>query len=395
MRVVLISDAFPPMRTSAAIQLRDLCNSFVEHGHIPTILIPDPKINNKWQIEDMDGLKIVRLKTFRMKDINYIQRTIAEFLMPFLMLRNLSKSPLAEEIWDGVIWYSPSIFLTPIAHVLRKRSGCKSYLIIRDIFPQWAIDMKLMRKGLPYLFFKAIANYQYSVADTIGVQTEGNIKYIPKNKLSENTDIEVLQNWLNKSPKASCSISLEKSNLANRKIFVYAGNMGVAQKTEVFLDLAEKLYNRNDIGFVFVGRGSNLDNLKKTTKKKNLDNVLFFDEINSEELPELFCQCDVGLVALDPKHRTHNIPGKFLSYVQNGLPVLATVNPNNDIIDIINQNKVGYVDSSDSIESLSKKALLLLENISEDKNIKSRCKRLYERLYSPRTAIKQIIHALS
>ena len=76
MRVVLISDAFPPMRTSAAIQLRDLCNSFVEHGHIPTILIPDPKINNKWQIEDMDGLKIVRLKTFRMKDINYIQRTI-------------------------------------------------------------------------------------------------------------------------------------------------------------------------------------------------------------------------------------------------------------------------------------------------------------------------------
>jgi hypothetical protein len=85
--------------------------------------------------------------------------------MPFAMLCQFRKSLLASERWDGVVWYSPSIFHGPLASALKKSSGCQGYLIVRDIFPEWAVDMGLMRRGLPYRFFDAAARYQYSVAD--------------------------------------------------------------------------------------------------------------------------------------------------------------------------------------------------------------------------------------
>src|SRR5690606_5136218 len=111
------------------------------------------------------------------KDIGYLRRTLAEMMMPFAMRRNLGKSPLAARRWEGVIWYVPSIFHGPLAHSLKRASGCRGYLIVRDIFPDWAVDMGLMGRGVAYRFFNAVARYQYSLADVIGVQTDGNRAY--------------------------------------------------------------------------------------------------------------------------------------------------------------------------------------------------------------------------
>ena len=87
-----------------------------------------------------------------------------------------------------------------------------------------------------------------------------------------------------------------------------------------------------DVGFVFVGRGTDLVRLKTQSEHRELTNILFFDEIEPDEIPGLYAQCDIGLLSLDKKHKTHNIPGKFLSYMRAGLPVLASVNKDNDII---------------------------------------------------------------
>ena len=175
MRLALIADTFPPYRTSGAVQLRDLSREFARQGHELTVMLPNSEQNCPWIMEEMDGVKVLRLKAPKIKDVGYVRRTFGELLMPFAMLRQLRKSPLAFERWDGVIWYAPSIFHGPLAKTLKDRSKCAGYLIIRDIFPEWAVDMGLMGRGLPYRFFDAIARYQYSVADIIGVQTPGNL----------------------------------------------------------------------------------------------------------------------------------------------------------------------------------------------------------------------------
>ncbi len=395
MQIALIADAFPPLRTSGAVQLRDLSREFRNQGHEITVILPSSEIEHSWLLEGIENVQVLRLRAPKTKDVNYIRRTFAEFFMPFFMRRNLNKSPLAKERWDGIVWYSPSIFHGPLVRAIKVASNCKSYLIIRDIFPQWAVDVGLMSsRGLIYHFFNTVARYQYSVADIIGVQTPGNLNYFKKWVSGGNRQLEVLQNWLFDSPAIKCSICLSNTKLAGRKIFVYAGNMGVAQGVGAFLDLAELFQERLGVGFLFVGRGSDAAKLAEDARLRRLNNVLFYDEIHPDEIPGLYAQCAVGLVALDPKHRSHNIPGKFLTYMQAGLPVLARINSGNDLVEIIKKNNVGRVIVDKERNSLVTQASELLDVIEVDRNVKDRCRNLYLELFSPEMAVKQIVYAL-
>lgn len=394
MKVALIADTYPPLRTSGAVQLRDLSREFSRQGHAVTVILPVAEQTVPWSFEDVDGVQVLRLRAPRIKDVGYMRRTIAEFLMPFFMRRNLLKSPLANVLWDGVVWYSPSIFHGPFVQFLKDRSCCKAYLIIRDIFPEWAVDMGLMGRGLAYRFFDAIARYQYFVADVIGVQTPGNKGYFNTWLQKPNRKLEVLQNWLDKPAQIRCSIRVNETALAGRKIFVYAGNMGVAQRMGVLLDLAEKLRANPDVGFLFVGRGSDAEKLKASAQQRGLDNTMFFDEIHPDEIPDLYAQCAVGIVALDPRHKSHNIPGKFLTYMQSGLPVLANINSGNDLAELIREEKVGQVCESSRLDELVRLSEVLLRQIKEDLGLPARCRALFEREYSVSKAVKQIVGAL-
>lgn len=395
MRIALIADTFPPLRNSGAVQLRDLAREFVRQGHELTVLLPGAIQSERWCLEMFDGARVLRLKAPKTKDVGYVRRTLAELLMPFSMLRNLHKSPLADETWDGVIWYSPSIFHGPLARSLKEKSGCPGYLIVRDIFPEWAADMGLMGRGLPFQFFRAIARYQYAVADVIGVQTAGNEVYFDAWRRRPGRRLEVLQNWLDEPARIKCSIRIDETRLVGRKVFVYAGNMGVAQGMSILIDLAEQMSDREDIGFLFVGRGSHVDGLKTSVRQRQLENVIFFDEISPDEIPSLYEQCAAGIVSLDHRHQSHNIPGKFLTYMQSGLPVLANVNAGNDLASLIIGNEVGQVCQSNDLEELKRLSQELVVQIDADIGMSARCKALFESHFAVQTAVKKIISALS
>lgn len=394
MQLVLVADTFPPLRTSGAVQLRDLSREFVRQGHQLTVLLPAHDQHEPWRLEQLDGVQVLRLKAPRTKDVGYIRRTLAELAMPFAMLRNLKRSPLANSRWEGVVWYAPSIFHGPLVSALKKSSKCKSYLIIRDIFPEWAVDMGLMGRGLPYRFFDAVARYQYSVADVIGVQTPGNKTYFDQWQQQPRRRLEVLQNWLDEPTQAKCPIRIDETPLAGRKVFVYAGNMGVAQGMDILLDLAEKLLARPDVGFLFVGRGSEAARLRLAAQTRKLHNVVFFDEIHPDEIPDLYAQCSVGIVALDPRHKSHNIPGKFLTYMQSGLPVLANVNAGNDLAKMIRDKQVGQVCESNSIDELLHLTHTLLATVHAEEELPNRCKQLFAREFAVRKTVQQITASL-
>jgi len=392
--IVLIADVFPPLRSSGAVQLRDLSLEIIRQGHKVIVMIPSNDIEEAWSLEDMEGVGVLRLKAPQTRDTGYVRRTINEFLMPFYMLYNLRKSSLSNMRWDGIIWYSPTIFLGPIVKSLKKASGCRSYLIVRDIFPDWAVDMGLLNRGLLYRFFKRIERYQYSIADVIGVQTPANLPLFDFWASATKKRVEVLQNWLAEAPDIGCSISIADSPLAGRTIFVYAGNMGVAQGMAILIDLAEGLQDRHDIGFIFVGRGSDADVLRDDVKARGLENVIFRDEIAPSEIPGLYAQCHIGIVALDPRHKTHNLPGKFLTYMQGGLPVLASINLGNDLAKIIESEAVGRVCLDHSVETLCNLALELVDETRKDANVSARCLSLSAKLFTPESAVKQIKAAL-
>lgn len=397
MRLLIIADAFPPMRTSAAVHMNELAIELIEQFHEVTVLVPAPLNNESFSIINTNGFRTILIRTPKVKDIGYIRRTIAEFVSPYIMYYWIKRSEIFNEKFDGIVWYSPSIFFGYLIFKLKKAFNCKTYLILRDIFPDWAIDLGLMKKRLPYYLLKMVEFYQYQVADCIGVQAPGNLKYFESVPLRIfRSKVELLWTWVKPAlVTRKCSIDLKNTHLKDKIIFVYSGNMGVAQDFDLIFELIE-LFNRNDgVGFLFVGRGSELSRLRHKAEALSLFNVLFFDEIDPIEIPSLYSQCHVGIVALDPRHKSHNIPGKFLSYMSAGLPVLARLNMNNDLIKIIDENNVGASYCGDNPIQFKFIADSMLAKINKNNLYSVNCKKLAKNIFSSEKAVQQIIKALS
>lgn len=392
MRIALVADSYPPLRTSGAVQLRDLSQEFKRQGHDVSVLVPSSELRTSWALEELDGVQVLRLAALPTKDIGYMRRTLGELMLSTMMLRGLRKSPLANVKWDAVVWYSPTIFLGQLVGALKKQSGARSYLILRDIFPEWAVDMGLLKKGPIYSFFKFFERLQYSMADVIGVQSPSNLEYLAAWAQQPGRRLEVLQNWLAPASNMGCSISVNDGPLAGRRIVAYAGNMGIAQGMDMVVSLASRLKHRKDIGFLLVGRGSDVTRLKALAAEQALDNVAFHDEIEPKEIPGLLAQVHVGLVMLDPRHKTHNVPGKFITYMQAGLPVLARINQGNDLAKLISEERVGRAYVGSSVDDFCGAAIAVCDAPDKDE-MAIRARALSDRLYSSKAAVEHIVAA--
>lgn len=397
MRIAIVADCYPPMKSSAAVMIKDLTQEFLNQGCQPMVIVPDPLASSTITKNFENGVEVIRVLCPSTKDITYVRRAISEFYMPFAMIRSLKKTKAIEANIDAVVWYSPSIFHGPLVNYLKKKYNCRTYLILRDIFPQWAVDLGLMKRGIAYKALKIIENYQYSIADKIGIQSKSNLNYFSKNYPDLLKKTEVLHNWISeiKSNNSYCSISINETILAGRKIFVYAGNMGKAQDISSFLDVIKEIdATRNDIGFVFVGRGTESKLIRQKINNDSISNALIFDEIKNSEIPNLYKQCNFGLVFLDQRHKTNNIPGKFISYIHHGLPVAAFINEGNDLFDLIKNKRLGVAfEGIKKIEAING-ILNIVDNADIEGINSDNCRSTAKEIFSTVIATKQIIKSI-
>ena len=394
MKIALVCHFYPPNRTSCAVQMRDLACELLSLGHEPIVYVPGDNIYSGSNFSVIDGVQVCQLASFKFTQVSVLRRGIAELLMPFTMLLSLFGTRFSSSKVDLVIWYSPSIFFGPFVWFLKVRSSCKGYLILRDIFPEWLLDLGLIKKGPVYYFFKCVAQLQYSVADKIGVQSSSNVDYFYESVYSNYKKIHVLNNWLSEKRDDIGSPLTAESIFPGRKVFVYIGNMGIAQDMTILIDLAEHLQNDKRVGFLFVGRGTEKNKLEKRAKEMSLSNVFFHEEIDPKYIPKLLKGCTVGLVALHPDHQSHNIPGKFLSYLQAGLPVLARINTHTDLEYIILNEELGEVYSGYDAEAFSLQALKFIENEFNCESISRKSKAFFNKNYTASSAAKRILNSL-
>ena len=242
--IVLVADTYPPSRNSAALQLRDLAIEFYRQGVNVTVISADSDVYEQSFVTVSNGINVLRLKTLRHKNMGRIRRAVAEIFLPIFMIKNLRKSEFRDVKWDAIVWYSPSIFIGPFIYYLKIRNACPTYLILRDIFPTWALDLELIKKGITYYLFRFFERFQYSIADYIGVQAHGNLNYFNSSFNFGYKRIEVLHNWLSPKPHFHCSVDVATLPIKNRKIYQ---RHSVISKLYVNISYSVSLKSVNDI----------------------------------------------------------------------------------------------------------------------------------------------------
>ena len=310
------------------------------------------------------------------------------------MIYRLSLSSLLDENYRGVIWYSPSIFFGILIRYLKFRFKCKSYLVLRDVFPDWAVDLGIIsRFSFSYAFLKCFEHFQYLVANKIGVQSPSNLLLSQfKNYYKNKT--ELLWSWMGDDVSNSDSAIPERIRQfisGDCVTFLYAGNIGPAQSILPFLKLAQRTILRKNIRYLFIGRGLDFTKMRAYRDEMELENVMFESEMPQVQLNSISKLVNFGIVSLDTNHRTSNIPGKFIYYLGFGLPILAKINPGNDLVSLITNNKIGECSCTDDEEVLEKLVYKMIADTQNDSDRPRRCSTLFKSTFSPVHAANQIL----
>lgn len=393
MRLLILADTYPPNKTSGAVLLSDLAVELSSRGESVVVVIPMGANGATELTQDSENLSVLRVASPELKDVSYARRALAELALSRRLKKGILAAGLGMDEWDGVIWYSPTIFLGELAKRVMQDSNCSGYLILRDIFPEWAVDMGIMSRGVAYRFFKYFEKKQYAAASSIGVQSLSSIEYFRNSYPAYLPKVEVLNNWL--GPATYNRLPEEFSYLDQHEgiIVCYTGNMGIAQGMSVFLEVAELLAADRSILFVFVGRGSEKSKLECLAREKNLNSVHFHNEIEPEQVNSLLSKSHIGLVSLDVRHSTNNVPGKLLAYIREGLSVMAKVNEGNELVELFSHSAAGIAVTEDNAVLIKEGILQLKSSIDMSGNAKEKGLEIFEEQFQVSTAASQIMEA--
>ena len=391
MRILLLVDCYLPHSKSSATQMHELGVEFRRQGHEVTILTPSDTIPKAFHVSTEDGLRIVRVKSGRIKGTAKLLRALREVRLSQSIWRRTRPFLLANPA-DLILFYSPTIFFGKLVRLLKDLWKCPAYLILRDIFPQWAVDAGILRKGLIWRYFRRKESEQYAAADFIGVESPANLAYFAREFPKKSYRLQVLYNWAKVDERNPPSTGYRQQLLLHGKVvFLYGGNLGVVQDLDNIIRLAKRLSPHGVIHFLLVGEGSEVPRLERLIAAHNLSNIQILPAVSHPQYMSMLSEADVGLISLDRRLKTHNVPGKLLGYMNCGKPVLASINPGNDLFEILKKNQAGFCLLNGDDDGLGAAALMLANNPELRTTMGANSRKLLEHLFSVNAAVRQIV----
>jgi glycosyltransferase involved in cell wall biosynthesis len=311
----------------------DLAKEFSSNGYNVTVVVANGPKGASIAIEG--GVLVIRIKTFELFNTSFIKKGLANVFLPFQISRGLRK--IKDLKFDFIIVSTPPVTYLGTIKKLKTLFNFKVYLILRDIFPQNAKDLGIIKNQIVYNYFRKKEKDLYIISDHIGCMSPANILFVKNNNPEIDPEkLHLLPNWKNVEHYTKPDNSLKsKYNLDDKFIAIYGGNLGKPQNVETILDLALELTNMKDVIFLIIGEGSEKKWMRNAIAKKKLSNVLLMDPLPRDKFHELVKICDIGLVNLSNRFTIPNIPSRTLSYWEAKIPVLASIDSNTDFSNIL------------------------------------------------------------
>lgn len=335
----------------------DLMRKFRDEGHNVYIVTPcERRLGLETSLMESNGVHILNVKTLNIQKTNIVEKGIGT-----LLIENQFKAAIKKYLSDvkfNLITYStPPITFTNVVNYLKKENpNAISYLQLKDIFPQNAVDMGMFgEKSLFNWYFRKKEKALYRVSDYIGCMSPANVQFLLKhNPEIDASRVELAPNSIDLyfddnlngdlgQEKAERYYIRRKYELPTDKpVFIYGGNLGKPQGIDYLVKCLEANKKRTDCYFVVVGTGTEYPRLEEWYHQNVNLNVKVMQGLPKADYDLLVKHCDVGMIFLDHRFTIPNYPSRLLSYLENKMPVLCATDVNTDIGKIAEENGYGY-----------------------------------------------------
>ena len=396
MRLLILSIRYAPEFTSNAIVITGLARELVAHGHQVTVLAGTPHYQlprvpsgywwRPFRREVREGVKVIRCWAFprsegkAAKFLNYASFTVTSLITGFFTERP-----------EAVIIVSPPFWLGCNALLLRALRGCTVIYNAQDLFPEAYLASGEVRAGWLTRAMNTLMTRVYRASDRITVITGSFAEAIAARGI-ERAKVVTIPNFIDTAfitPLSRANSFRRRHALDDRYVVMYAGNIGYTHGTELLVDAAEKLAAIPDLLFLVIGGGSKQADLARLAHERRLSNMQFLPTQPREVLPEMLAAADVFVLTSKPGVGKASFPGRIYNFLLAARPVVASVDENSDLAEVLRCGGAGIVTAPGNVEDFCR----ALTNLYHDAAL---CERLgrsgaefMARHYSPQAVLEQ------
>ena len=341
----------------------DLLRTFRDNGHNVYVVSANEKRHGKeTEFVEESGIHALRVKIGNITKCGMIEKGISTVMVESQFIRAIKKY-LSDVKFDLVIYSTPPITFAKAVEYIKKRDGARSYLLLKDIFPQNAVDIGIMSKsgikGILYKFFRNKEKKLYEFSDRIGCMSQANVDYLLRhNPEIEPEKVEICPNSIEVidmriSEEERVAIRKKYDIPTDKKVFVYGGNLGRPQGIPFLIDCLRAEKENKDVYFLIVGDGTEYSKLEAFVNEEKPASIRLMKSLPKEDYDKMVAACDIGMIFLDHRFTIPNFPSRLLSYMQAGLPILAATDPNTDIGKVIVDGGFGWWCESNDTKKFS------------------------------------------
>ena len=331
----------------------DLLQAFVDHGHLVYAISPTERRQGQEThlSQDDSQVKVLRLRIGNTQKTNLREKGISTITLEQIFIQAIKKYT-SQIRFDLILYTTPPITLCNAVQFVKKRDGAKTYLLLKDIFPQNSLDLGMLRKsgikGILYRMFRQKEKKLYRISDYIGCMSPANVEYVrAHNEWMPDQVIEVNPNcidpaesgWIEEQERMK--LRQEYGIPTDKVTFLYGGNLGRPQDVNYIVECLKACETITDICFVIAGSGTDQHILQEYIDQAHPSHVRLMPQMPKDDYEKMVRCCDVGLIFLDHRFTIPNFPSRLLSYLDAGLPVLAATDCNTDIGSVICEGGFG------------------------------------------------------
>ena len=328
----------------------DLCRELAARENNVDIICPDESAVKDIVAENDGNCSLIKIATGKIQKTSFIKKGLMTLTVGY-KFKNAIKKICADKRYDLIVYSTPPITLVPAIRFIKKRDGARSYLLLKDIFPQNAVDIGLMSKtgikSILYEYFRREEKKLYRISDNIGCMSPANVTYllshnpyIAKEKVHINPNsIEIIP--AEDDEKTRNEMREKYSIPRDTTALIYGGNLGKPQGIDFITECIDVIGNNKNCVLYICGSGTERGKLKDYLDSAGFENVVLINGLERSEYEKFVKAFDIGLIFLDRRFTIPNFPSRILSYMQAGIPVIACTDKNTDLRKAIEEGNFG------------------------------------------------------